>query len=1184
MGLFFLSACSPKHQDEVDRLNQVSYSYHYRNLDSAKVYAERALRLASDYPAGQAEAYNNLAFVSIAKMNYPQAHQLLERISHLTDNQVELLIGDIQLMRLCQRESKNKDFYDFKERAARRRHRIEEEQSALSDHQRRRMIYAVTEFDIVTSTYFYYVGLKGQSIKALADIDPMGAVQQDTAQYLNYLYNVGSGGIITAGTQEEINQTEFDYLMRCYIGAVQAHYPYWEANSMEALSEHLQSDHARKILIRDNHPSIYFLNVDNMPDSLLAGNLAQRALDIFLRFGDVYQTAGAYRTLAECYWDIKDYQSALICLQDALNRDTVINRAPDLVASIREQLCLVYSAVDDKPHSDYNRNIYLDLQEQTRQDRQLEARAGQLDQSSNQLNWMIAAVILAILLVVFLLFVFDHMRRKSDRKYSLETFLQPLEEWKQRNEQQLKEQSEQYEEVLDELSVARLHVENGKKRNLEQRAKISLVNSIMPFIDRIIHEVHKLNDPHEPSEVRKERYEYVAELTDKINDYNSVLTEWIQLRQGELSLHIESFDVQSLFDIVKKGRLGFSLKGVDLVVEPTKAVVKADKTLTLFMINTLADNARKFTNAGGKVLIRAQESADDVEISIQDTGQGMTEEQVAHLFDHKPIIDSDSGMAQKSHGFGLMNCKGIIDKYKKLSKIFDVCSISASSVVGQGSRFSIHLPKGVARIFLILLLNIGFLGGMGARPLSSKVVQKHIIKPVSNAYLNHAAMFADSAYFSNINGHYERTLQYADSVRIYLNRFYLTVHPKGKDLMVGITRNAGVPAEIKWFRDTLPVNYQVILDMRNESAVAALALHRWSLYSYNNKVYTQLFRESSADNTLSDYVRVMQKSENSKTVSVILLVILLIMIIPAYYFLYYRHRLYYRICIDRINKINGILLSRQSHQEKLHHIHAIWDSRDPSLEAQFPVLNDVVRQIEEALRSSIQAENAQTMSMELAKDECKRKQLEDAKLHVSNSVLDNCLSTLKHETMYYPSRIRQLIDGTDDHLEAMNEVVVYYKELYSLLSAQAQRQVESVKLTCAPVELSAVLPKSFSLRSPSVTVMGDGEMLRYLFELLQKLSGERNPVVDISEKGSRYVMVKVTLPSLALTEEQCVELFTPSTLDIHYLLCRQMIRDMGEATNARGCGIGAKQVATGGTEIDIVMAHKIESNNDHGQV
>ena len=45
-----------------------------------------------------------------------------------------------------------------------------------------------------------------------------------------------------------------------------------------------------------------------------------------------------------------------------------------------------------------------------------------------------------------------------------------------------------------------------------------------------------------------------------------------------------------------------------------------------------------------------------------------------------------------------------------------------------------------------------------------------------------------------------------------------------------------------------------------------LALHKWELYESNNKVYTQLFRERSADNSLDDYVRTMQVSENSKAV------------------------------------------------------------------------------------------------------------------------------------------------------------------------------------------------------------------------------------------------------------------------------------------------------------------------------
>ena len=64
-------------------------------------------------------------------------------------------------------------------------------------------------------------------------------------------------------------------------------------------------------------------------------------------------------------------------------------------------------------------------------------------------------------------------------------------------------------------------------------------------------------------------------------------------------------------------------------------------------------------------------------------------------------------------------------------------------------------------------------------------------------------------------------------------------------------------------------------------------------------------------------------------------------------------------------------------------------------------------------------------------DELHRAEYENDKLHISNSVLDNCLSTLKHETMYYPSRIRQLIDSQPDDVDSLKELVDYYKSLYS---------------------------------------------------------------------------------------------------------------------------------------------------------
>ena len=1031
LSTILLSACSRPDRQAVDKLNSQSYAYHYRNIDSTEALARRSFELAVNYPAGRAEALNNMAFVNIVRMRYDDAEQQLNEAVETTDNQLQQLIAYVQQMRLCQRRSRNREFHEFREMANRTLRRIYEERDQLNERDLKQLLYAETEYAIVNSTYYYYVGLEQQSIEALGAINPE-EVQRDTAQYLNYLYNIGAGGIITQGTQQEINQQEFDKLMRCFLMARKGDYPYFAANALEALSEHLMDPDYRQQLTEDNLPAMKFINPVGVDDEMLPVFLAENALSIFERYGDVYQIAGAYRTLASCYRQIGDYRSALYNLEQALS-DSIINQAPDLVASIREQLSVAYAAIDDKQQSDENRNLYLDLQETTRQDRQLEARAYQYERQLSQLNIMLIAVVVAIVLLLFSLWLFNYLNKKQTKN---------------------DEPDNTFEQKSEQLAAQILQVENNERHNLEQRAKVSLVCNITPFIDRMIHEVARLqNDVPD----REERLAYIRELINQINSYNDVLTYWIQLRQGELSLHIESFPLQPLFDVLHKGRTSFQMKGVELNVETTDAVVKADRVLTLFMLNTLADNARKFTDCEGRVDVSATQTADYVEISVEDTGSGMTEEQLEHLFDHKIV---------EGHGFGLLNCKGIIEKYRKISQIFSVCKIGATSTLGKGSRLYFRLPKGIARIVIALLCLVPI--QMQAQP-----------DEIDN--LGMASIYSDSAYFCNINGEYERTLVFADSCRYYLNKHYLNQVPRGRYLMRPMGNLSLMAPEIKWYHDSIKTNYHIILDIRNESAVAALALHEWQLYSYNNRIYTQLFKEMSADVTLGEYCSTMQQSQTNKTIAIIMLVLLMISIIPAYYLLYYRHRLYDRFVREQ-QRINDL---------------------------------------------------------EMLDDELHRAELEDSNLHVSNAVLDNCLSALKHETMYYPSRIQQLLDNGD--MESLSEVTTYYRELYGVLSQQALRQTERTRLHLKPLHDD---------------ILGDETLVRYLFDILRKLAGSKlQPEYTKRERG--YVEVRVPMPELKLNEAEAADLFTPTKDHLPYLLCRQIVRDLGEATNRRGCGIYA---------------------------
>lgn len=1132
-GLFLFSACGSTHDDAADKLNEISYYWHYRNLDSAAVYAVKAWDASSDYNSGKAEALNNLAFTQIMHLDFQRARHNLKLAISLTDNQVELFIADIQMMRICQRQSSNKEFYDYHELASRRLRRINDEKDILNAHQKRRFNYAVTEYAIVTSTYYYYVGLERQSKEALLSISGLEELSRDTAQLANYYYNIGAGGIITDGSQREINQEEFDNLMRCYMLASDKGYVYFVANALQALSERLMQPANRAPLMQDNMPAIRFLNIDDMPDSLLAGNMAQRSLNLFSIYGDTYQMAGSYRTLAGCYQAIGDYRSAIVCLNKALTRDSAINRAPDLVASIREQLSVAWSAMDNKQMSDMNRNIYLDLQESTRQDRYLEARASQLESSSKTLNFWIGSVVAMIVVVIALLIVFSHLRRKTSSRFNHSDLLKPLRQWQSEIHSLQESRDQKIQTLRDEEASAQSKLVMLKRLNIDQRAKIQFVKSMLPLVDRMKLELSRLEQHKESDSVRKSRLEYVAELSDTLNTLNSTLTEWIQLRRGQLGIHVESFPLATLFEMIKGSATNFSLEGVRLKVVDTDLAVKADRVLTLFMINTLADNARKFTPPGGVVEVSATAVDDMVKIAVSDTGCGISADKLATIFDTKTLADQQvtSSSQQQGHGYGLMNCKGIIEKYKKTSRLFSKCQIKAESTLGRGSRFSFTLPKGIVRILIPLL-------AMFSLSANAKQSADH------NSQL--AAQFADSAYFSNINGTYSKTVQYVDSALHYLNAFMANHKRRGLSPLSMIGSVSQVPPEINWFHSGLPINYTVLLDVRNECAVAALALHDWSLYRYNNKVYTQLFREVSADNTLGRYCRTMQRAEQNKNVAVILLVLLLLALGPAYYFIYYRHVVYFRFCVEQVASLNSLLLSNISDQQKLQAMRRFPIDKFPS------DLADVANMIISSLQKWIDDSKSETAVMESISDSVARLNFEASRLHVQNSTTDNCLSSLKHETMYYPARISMLAAEGEAHLADMAELASYYERLFVALLGQALSLLRPVGYHVTNIDLAET----------GVSVWADKVMIDYLLSILSKANDGQAPVVEAQESAG-YVVASFALINLKTTTTEAARMFTTEFGRPQFLICRQIVRDSGDLTRHFSCGIWAQSTDVG---------------------
>ena len=99
----------------------------------------------------------------------------------------------------------------------------------------------------------------------------------------------------------------------------------------------------------------------------------------------------------------------------------------------------------------------------------------------------------------------------------------------------------------------------------------------------------------------------------------------------------------------------------------------------------IVDNAVKYTSTGGSIEIRAKEYEMFVSIEIEDNGIGISEEETAKIFTRfyrSPKVAQKDGV-----GIGLYLSREIITKQGGYIKV--------SSIVGQGSCFSVFLPKNI---------------------------------------------------------------------------------------------------------------------------------------------------------------------------------------------------------------------------------------------------------------------------------------------------------------------------------------------------------------------------------------------------------------------------------------------------------------------------------------------------------
>ena len=117
---------------------------------------------------------------------------------------------------------------------------------------------------------------------------------------------------------------------------------------------------------------------------------------------------------------------------------------------------------------------------------------------------------------------------------------------------------------------------------------------------------------------------------------------------------------------------------------PKETIAKGDPGQLDIVIRNLISNAVKFTNISGTITLTAIKYAHTIEISVHDTGVGMTTEQMDKLFRALPNISTSGTGGEKGIGLGLLLCYEFVKANHG--------NISVSSVEGKGSTFTVVLP------------------------------------------------------------------------------------------------------------------------------------------------------------------------------------------------------------------------------------------------------------------------------------------------------------------------------------------------------------------------------------------------------------------------------------------------------------------------------------------------------------
>ena len=233
----------------------------------------------------------------------------------------------------------------------------------------------------------------------------------------------------------------------------------------------------------------------------------------------------------------------------------------------------------------------------------------------------------------------------------------------------------------EELSLA------WKTAELADRAKSSFLAAASHDLRQPLQTLKFLQaalEPHHPSGEARKLVAGIGQSLDTMTSILSSLLDVNRLESGNLRPSVSEFSLNEIFEpLAGEFVAPVQERGLRLCIVRSELIVRSDRHMLAEMIRNLLSNAVRYTDRG-RILLGCRRAGDNIRIEVWDSGVGITEDQLPHIF-HE-YYQGTGGAERGGFGLGL----AIV---KRLGEILGH-RVEVRSISGKGTRFFIEVPRG----------------------------------------------------------------------------------------------------------------------------------------------------------------------------------------------------------------------------------------------------------------------------------------------------------------------------------------------------------------------------------------------------------------------------------------------------------------------------------------------------------